>query len=274
MDLSISCQDIYCIYKHPLSILIHLKFQDKDGCSRNGSREFLFELKMVSDSHDYWKGIKSYSIKVDYRRVLLYINSNLIGVQHENLERILKFRQFDCNNLGSDQPLIDDEKNIAPISMINSVEYGKHIVCTSDMKSVGGHVVFIKMEALCWEDERFESIANLPFLKKATIDFAKIPPPTPVSSDTFLFSSSYSSSSSSSVVLSGRSETITADKFGRLSFLSHLTIFNRNLVDQRPISPILSQFYKFTKLKVLEIHMASDKRDFDFSFLYKSLYCY
>jgi len=44
MDQPISCQDICHIYKHPLSILIHLKFQDKDGCSRNGSRELLFEI--------------------------------------------------------------------------------------------------------------------------------------------------------------------------------------------------------------------------------------
>jgi len=44
MNQPISCQDICHIYKHPLSILIHLKFQDKDGCSRNGSREFLLEI--------------------------------------------------------------------------------------------------------------------------------------------------------------------------------------------------------------------------------------
>ena len=46
MDQSISCQDVYHIYKHPLSILIHLKFQDKDGCSKNGSRELLINLKL------------------------------------------------------------------------------------------------------------------------------------------------------------------------------------------------------------------------------------
>ena len=46
MDQPISCQDIYYIYKHPLSILIHLKFQDKDGCSKNGSREFLTKTEL------------------------------------------------------------------------------------------------------------------------------------------------------------------------------------------------------------------------------------
>ena len=46
MDQPISCQDINHIYKHPLSILIHLKYQDKDGCSKNGSRELLFNLKV------------------------------------------------------------------------------------------------------------------------------------------------------------------------------------------------------------------------------------
>ena len=52
MDLPISCQDICHIYKHPLSILIHLKFQDKDGCSKNGSREFLKNVSLLGEAID------------------------------------------------------------------------------------------------------------------------------------------------------------------------------------------------------------------------------
>ena len=74
MDQSISCQDINYIYKHPLSILIHLKFQDKDGCSKNGSREFFYQTAIACTMEWHfskystipqimWKG----SGEVDYR---------------------------------------------------------------------------------------------------------------------------------------------------------------------------------------------------------------
>ena len=52
MDQSIICQNIYSIYHHPLSILIHLKFQDKDGCSKNGSREFLKNVSLLGEAID------------------------------------------------------------------------------------------------------------------------------------------------------------------------------------------------------------------------------
>jgi len=60
MDQLISCQDIYHIYKHLLSIIIHLKFQDKDGCSRKGSREFLVKFQIVR---------KRYRCDMDHRGV-------------------------------------------------------------------------------------------------------------------------------------------------------------------------------------------------------------
>jgi len=86
MDQPISCQDIYCIYKHPLSILIHLKFQDKDGCSKNGSRELMFELEVrpgypFSYNNTVWPKsydlIPSCSIQFDHRDVPFYVRPEL-----------------------------------------------------------------------------------------------------------------------------------------------------------------------------------------------------
>ena len=55
--------DLHHVIIHPLSILIHLQFQDKDGCSRNGSREFLFDSHIIENERDL-------SIKKRYQLIL------------------------------------------------------------------------------------------------------------------------------------------------------------------------------------------------------------
>ena len=73
MDQPISCQDIYHIYKHPLSILIHLKFQDKDSVSLNGYREFLFSSCLISSEDDLMEMMKGTFLQ-DKRGCPIYVH--------------------------------------------------------------------------------------------------------------------------------------------------------------------------------------------------------
>ena len=95
MDQPISCDYVHFIYKHPLSILIHLKYQDKDGCSKNGSREFLFELTLhpgrpLSYNNTVWHNkYDLYSllgVQFDHRDVPFYISSSIEKVNKDFLE--------------------------------------------------------------------------------------------------------------------------------------------------------------------------------------------
>jgi len=107
MDQSISCEDIYHIYKHPLSILIHLKFQDKDGCSRNGSRELLFNLKLEDGDNieDLLKSaiMDSRGIPMD----LGYRSPSCCESDDEGI--ILGFKQLKLN-IKSQFPIVQEER--------------------------------------------------------------------------------------------------------------------------------------------------------------------
>ena len=103
MDQPISCQDINHIYKHPLSILIHLKYQDKDGCSRNGSREFLFSLKLEDG------GEVEYSI-IDLRGIPIDLVYDILSCNKSDDERIiLGFKQLNLN-IKSQFPIVEEER--------------------------------------------------------------------------------------------------------------------------------------------------------------------
>jgi len=107
MDLSISCQDIYCVYKHPLSILIHLKFQDKDGCSKNGSRELLFNLKLENGGNI--EGLLNSSI-MDLRGIPINFGDNRQSCFESDDERIiLGFKQLHLN-IKSQFPIVQEER--------------------------------------------------------------------------------------------------------------------------------------------------------------------
>jgi len=108
MDQPISYNYVHHIYKHPLSILIHIKFQDKDGCSKNGSREFLFELEVRpgyprSYNNTVWPKsydlIPSWSIQFDHRCVPFYV--------HSRLAKKKDFHEFSSCVLSSGPNLLD-----------------------------------------------------------------------------------------------------------------------------------------------------------------------
>jgi len=107
MDQSISCEDIYHIYKHPLSILIHLKFQDKDGCSKNGSRELLFSLKVEDrgniDRLLRYSILDSRGVPADLGNQSIYCDENyFVGI-------ILGFKQLNLN-IKSQFPIVQEER--------------------------------------------------------------------------------------------------------------------------------------------------------------------
>jgi len=106
MDQSILCQDVYHIYKHPLSILIHLKFQDKDGCSKNGSRELLFNLRLKGDNIEDLLN----STIMDLRGIPIYLGLNTLSCFESDDERvILGFKQLNVN-IKSQFPIVQEEK--------------------------------------------------------------------------------------------------------------------------------------------------------------------
>jgi len=115
MDQSISCQDIYCIYKHPLSILIHQKFQDKDGCSKNGSRQFVSENFFYHDPYKSRITLDQYlhEFVCDSRGVLLILRSvgRKVSFSYEAQSLMLHFHQFSCK-IESFIPIVQEERGI------------------------------------------------------------------------------------------------------------------------------------------------------------------
>jgi len=151
MDQSISCKQIYHIYKHPLSILIHLKFQDKDGCSRNGSREWLFNLRLKNGGN-IDRFLRS-SI-LDLRGVPIDLRDNSISCDNNDDERIIwGFKQLNLN-INSQFPIVQEEREamtylLASIPYLNFRGNGISDVLenptlgTYKISSVCGHVIGI-----------------------------------------------------------------------------------------------------------------------------------
>jgi len=150
MDLSILCQDIYCIYKHPLSILIHLKFQDKDGCSKNGSRELLFNLRLRYGGKigKLWR-----SSRMDLRGIPIDLGDNSIFCDKSDDESvILGFRQLTLY-INSQFPIVQEERE-AVTYLLNTIPdlrdcqkisdiLDNPSLGSQDIKSVCGHVIGI-----------------------------------------------------------------------------------------------------------------------------------
>jgi len=151
MDQPISCEDIIHIYKHPLSILIHLKFQDKDGCSKNGSRELLFSLK-VEDGRNI-DIVLDYAI-LDLRRVPLYLVYPAVPINRSKSDderTILGFKQFNLN-INSQFPIVQEERE-ALTCILKSIPdlrghkilniFDKPILGRNVISSVCGYVIRI-----------------------------------------------------------------------------------------------------------------------------------
>jgi len=143
MDQQISCQDIYCIYKHPLSILIHLKFQDKDGCSRNGSRELLFNL-ILKNRGNIDKFLRYATM--DSRGVPLDLGNNGLSCIDSDDERIiLGFKQLKLS-IDSQFPIVQEEREAMTYLLNEISEYRfNKISDILDNPSLDGH----KISSVC-----------------------------------------------------------------------------------------------------------------------------
>jgi len=107
MEQSVSCQDVHYTYKHPLSILIHLKFQDKDGCSKSGSRELLLNLNIKNGGNI--EDLLNSSI-LDLRGVPIYLGYHLLScVDSDDEGVILGFKQLNLN-IHSQFPIVQEER--------------------------------------------------------------------------------------------------------------------------------------------------------------------
>jgi len=107
MEQPISCQEIIHIYKHPLSILIHLKFQDKDGCSKNGSRELLLNLNIKNGGNI--EGLLN-SSTMDLRGIPINLGYSKVSCDDRDDERIiLGFKQL-ILNIKSQIPIVQEER--------------------------------------------------------------------------------------------------------------------------------------------------------------------
>jgi len=155
MDLSISCQDIHHIYKHPLSILIHLKFQDKDGCSKNGSRELLFNLRLQD-----WVNIEEmikYTI-FNFRGIPVDLGIGNLSCDKSDDERIiLGFKQLNLK-IKSLFPIVQEEREAMTylLNEISNLRGNQEITDILDnptlwsqaINSVYGHVIGISYSFL------------------------------------------------------------------------------------------------------------------------------
>jgi len=157
MDQLISCKHIYHIYKHPLSILIHLKFQDKDGCSKNGSRELLFNLKLKKRGNI--KDMMNSSI-MDLRGVPIDLGINILSCVDSDEETIiLGFKRLNLN-INSQFPIVQEEREAMTFlwNDLPKLNRGNHEIIdildnptlgTHRISSVCGHVIGIYYPINC-----------------------------------------------------------------------------------------------------------------------------
>jgi len=150
MEQPILCQDISHVYKHPLSILIHLKFQDKDGCSKNGSRELLFNLRL-----EYRGDIDRFlrSRIMDSRGVPIDLENYLLScVECDDEAVILGFKQLNLL-IKSQFPIVQEEREamtylLTAFPDVNGQDNGRTfdildnpILGRNMINSVCGHVI-------------------------------------------------------------------------------------------------------------------------------------
>jgi len=253
MDQSIICQDICYIYKHPLSILIHLKFQDKDGCSKNGSRELLFNLKLKYGG--YIGGLLNSSTK-DLRGIPIDLGVRRVYCIESDDERIiLGFKQLKLN-IQSQFPIVQEEREamtyvLNEFSDISVDSYHKISDILDDptlwsetISSVRGHVIGIAPDSLSYMT-RFTSSNHSQLLSSLT-QFQHL------RSLKFRISGNWENQEQCYEEL--------GDKLG--SKLVHLGIRANN--DIQSLDLLSNQMFKFSTLKKLKLNI--DSRDFNPSF--------
>ena len=188
MDQPISCQEIYHIYKHPLSILIHLKYQDKDGCSRNGFLQFLFTFSIALHRQDLRDLESLYNIGYDHRGCMIFLKLERRWV--EDLSPIvleMKNVSFDFNfHKSCDVPTVDEEEMNVLDQALSFVFDEKDQWCLNhpfsavngfnDVVVSNGHVITLNYEGEMMEDHfLFNSLLPaLPHLKSLFLHLAPI----------------------------------------------------------------------------------------------------
>jgi len=173
MDQPISCQDIYHIYKHPLSILIHQKFQDKDGCSKNGSREFLFLIGILKK-----EDTTSIKTSLDSRGVPLFVPRSFSKeIEVEDEEKIMSFKNFLCFS-NSQIPIVEEEVHPLSHLFVDTLKLPPQkvdLLLTNPgnytlSSSLCGHVVGVGIDPIHFNSSNFSSIlhdlSSLPHLKQ------------------------------------------------------------------------------------------------------------
>jgi len=250
MDQSILCQDIYYIYKHPLSILIHQKFQDKDCCSKNGSRELLFNLK-IEDERNNDRLIRSAIL--DLRRVPIDLGYKNVSCFDSDDERIiLGFKQLNIN-IQSQFPIVQEEREAMTylLRTIPALTNSHEITDILDDPTSGSH----KINSVCGHVIGIYSISHIVFFKS--------------SNHSQLLSSltQFQHLRSLRVRISGGWEHQSqfyeelGDQLG--SKLVHLEISAYSF-KSRSLDLLSNQMFKFSTLKKLDLEIYS--RDFNPSF--------
>ena len=135
MDQQLTTRDICHIYKHPLSILIHLKYQDKDGCSRNGFLFFLYFSNIIKSKLHLANSLTS-DLFLDCRGCLLHMKVGaVVKIPLEAVKIILKMKKCSFRLSREDSHLLEDRQ------IVTKNEEGKND--EEGMKYIGGEEVYV-----------------------------------------------------------------------------------------------------------------------------------
>jgi len=252
MDQPISCQDISYIYKHPLSILIHLKYQDKDGCSKNGSRELLLSLK-VEDGGNIDIFLRSSNL--DSREVPIDLGYDLLSYAESDDERIiLGFKQLSLN-IKSQFPIVQEEREAMTylLTRFSGLRDNHEISDILDNPTLGSH----EINSVCGHVIGIYYRFSFP-IKFNSLNHSKL-----LSSLTQL---QHLRSLSFGISGGWENQELFYEEFGDQlgSKLVHLGI-EASLSDVQALEFLSNQMFKFSTLKTLRFNINS--RDFNPSFV-------
>jgi len=116
---SITSLELKHVIKHPLSILIQERFQDKDGCSRNGSRELVYLLYLAREpeiiEEDWLKeALRDDFVLTDYRGIAYFIDCNITAdyswFGSDFISSLAKWKSCKLSQASSHQPLVKQEQ--------------------------------------------------------------------------------------------------------------------------------------------------------------------
>jgi len=121
--------DLYHCISHRLSFLILRQYLDKDGCSRNGSREFLFKIQICSSTNTFEHGVSVGFINLDWRGVPYHI-SYQNWLEEDLPEDVLRWKScsfFFRENASRGRELVEEERE--GLNNILSTMYSSFDLC-------------------------------------------------------------------------------------------------------------------------------------------------